>query len=325
MKYANPVKEMKYTSTMHDVYYMKTLTDKLNSEFKKLHAKLRTVSIIHLKELQEEINEWKRKGQITEKFFKQNYGEFIFHPPITFHNVHSIIVIGIPQKITPVNFFYKGERYQTVIPPTYMYSKVRATCKEILSKILDKKGYSVDYAILPLKLLAVKSGLGQYGKNNICYIDGMGSFCRLQAFYTDYEFPTDDWNEKEIMESCTTCNLCQKVCPTHCIPKERFLIHADHCLTYLNENEGDFPLWVNAQSHNALVGCMHCQIVCPLNKKFLQLYEQTIDFSEDEISMILKNTSYELIPPTLTKKLADLNLDEYYSLLGRNLSVLMNK
>jgi len=304
---------------------MKTVTDMLHSEFGKLHAKLRTISIIHLKELQDEINEWKCNGLITEKFFKQNYGEFTFHPPTTLPNACSIIIIGIPQKITPVNFFHNGERYRTVIPPTYIYSKVRTTCKEILSKILVKKGYYVDYAILPLKLLAVKSGLAKYGKNNICYINGMGSFIRLQAFYTDYEFPTDYWYEKQIMKSCTTCSLCQKVCPTQCIPKERFLIHADHCLTYFNENEGDFPLCVNSQSHNALVGCMHCQIVCPQNKKFLQLHEQTIDLSEDEISVILKKTPREYIPPTLMKKLANLNLDEYYSLLGRNLSVLMNK
>jgi len=305
---------------------MKTVTDMLHSEFEKFPAKFRTVSIIHLKELQEEINEWKRNGLITEKFFKQNYGEFTFHPPTTLHNACSIIVIGIPQKITPVEFFHKGKRYQTIIPPTYVYSKVRTACKEILSKILGKKGHSVDRAILPLKLLAVKSGLGQYGKNNICYIDGMGSFTRLEAFYTDYEFPTDDWHEKEIMESCTSCSLCQNVCPTQCIPpKERFLIHADHCLTYLNENIGDFPTWVSFQSHNALVGCMHCQIVCPQNKKFLQLNDQTINFSEEETSIILHKTPSENLSTALTKKLAGHNIDEYYSLLGRNLTVLMNK
>jgi epoxyqueuosine reductase len=304
---------------------MRTLTDMLQSEFGKLHAKFRTVSIIHLKDLQTEINEWKRNGLITEKFYGQNYGEFTFQPPATLHNASSIIVIGVPQKITPVEFFHKGKRYQTVIPPTYVYSEVGTVCKEILSRILQKKGYSVDRAILPLKLLAVKSGLGKYGKNNICYVDGMESFTRLEAFYTDYEFPTDDWCEKEIMESCTTCSLCQNACPTHCIPKERFLIHADHCLTYLNENKGDFPSWVTVRSHNALVGCMHCQIVCPQNKKLLQLNEQTINFSEEETSIILQKTPREHLPKALAKKLAGLDIDEYYSLLERNLTVLMNK
>jgi epoxyqueuosine reductase len=297
----------------------------LQSEFGKLHAKFRTVSIIHLKDLQTEIIEWKRNGLITEKFYKQNYGQFSFKPPATLPNARSIIVIGIPQKITPVEFFYKGKRHQTVLPPTYVYSEVRTTCKEILSQILEKKRYFVDRAILPLKPLAVKSGLAKYGKNNICYVNEMGSFTRLEAFYTDYEFLTDEWHEKKIMKSCSTCSLCQNACPTHCIPKERFLIHADRCLTYLNENKGDFPSWVNVQSHNALVGCMHCQIVCPQNKKFLQFNKQTVNFTEEETSIILQKTPRRHLSKALAKKLIRFDIDEYYPLLGRNLSVLMNE
>ena len=297
----------------------------LQSEFEKLHAKFRTVSIIHLKELQTEINEWKQNGLITEEFFKQNYGDFSFKPPKKLSNACSIIIIGVPQKIIPVKFFYKGKQYQTVLPPTYMYSEIRTTCTEILSSILENKGYSVDRAILPLKLLAVKSGLAKYGKNNICYVDEMGSLTRLEAFYTDYEFLPDNWHEKQLMKSCATCSLCQCACPTQCIPKGRVFIHADHCLTYLNEDAGDFPLWVRKQSHNALVGCMHCQIICPQNKSFLQFDKQTIDFTEEETSIILHKTPQERIPKALAEKLMHFNLDEYYTLLARNLSVLMNK
>jgi len=302
-----------------------SIVNELHSEFRKLHAKFKTVSIIHLKDLQTEINQWRRDKLITEKFFKQNYSQFSFKPPKTLPNVCSIIVIGVPQKIIPVNFFYKGERYQTVLPPTYVYSKIRTTCKKILSRILENKGYFVDRAILPLKLLAVKSGLAKYGKNNICYVDGMGSFTRLEAFYTDYEFFPDDWHEKQIMKSCTTCSLCHNACPTHCIPKERVLIHADHCLTYLNENKGDFPSCVPVQSHNALIGCMRCQMVCPQNKKFIQYDKQTIDFTEEETSIILHNTPREHLSKALAKKLIRFDLDEYYTELGRNLSVLLNK
>jgi hypothetical protein len=85
---------------------MKTITDVLHSEFGKLNAKFRTTSIIHLKDLHMEINEWKRNGLITEKFFKQNYGQFSFKPPVTLPNACSIIIVGIPQKIIPVEFFY---------------------------------------------------------------------------------------------------------------------------------------------------------------------------------------------------------------------------
>ena len=304
---------------------MEPITELLQSEFETIHAKFKTVSIIHLKDLQTELTAWQRDGLITKKFYEQNYSQFLFHPPETLQNAHSIIVIGIPQKITPIEFSHNGKQYQTIIPPTYIFSEVRAACKEILSRILGKNGYSVERAILPMKLLAVKSGLGKYGKNNLCYVDGMGSYTRLEAFYTDYEFLTDDWCEKELMKSCTTCSLCQHACPTHCIPNDRILIHADQCLTYFNENDGDFPPSVPVQSHNALIGCMHCQIVCPQNKKFLEYDRNIISFTDEEISYILRKIPREHIPQSLAKKLVYLNLYEDYSHLWRNLTVLMSK
>jgi epoxyqueuosine reductase len=304
---------------------MSSVTDKLQSEFGKLQAKFRTVSNTHIKDLQTELTTWQRDGLITKKFYEQNYGPFVFHPPETLENARSIVIVGIPQKITPVKFFYNGKRYHTILPPTYIFSEVRAACKEILSRILNKEGYSVETAILPLKLLAVKSGLGKYGKNNLCYVDGSGSFTRLQAFYTDYKFPIDDWGEKEIMDPCKKCSLCQNACPTHCIPNERILIHADQCLSHFNENEGDFPSWITKQSHNALVGCMHCQIICPQNKKYLEFNRKTITFTETEISLILQKTPRDQIPQALAKKLVDFDIDEYYPQLQRNLTVLINK
>ncbi len=188
---------------------MEPIVDMLQSEFETLQANFKTVSINHLKDLQTELTTWQHDGLITKKFYDQNYGQFLFHPPEMLQNARSIIIIGVPQKISKVKFIHNGTQYQTYIPPTYIYSEIRAACKEILSKILGKKGYSVERAILPMKLLAVKSGLGKYGKNNLCYVDGMGSFTRLEAFYTDYEFPTDDWGEKEIMNSCKNCSLCR--------------------------------------------------------------------------------------------------------------------
>jgi epoxyqueuosine reductase len=304
---------------------IENITEKLQLEFNKLHAKFRTVSIIHLKDLQTELATWQRDGLISKKFYEQNYGQFLFQPPKTLQNARSIIIIGVPQKVTHIEFFNKGKRYQTIIPPTYIFTKVRAASKDILTKVLGKKGYSVDRAIVPMKLLAVKSGLGKYGKNNLCYVEGMGSYTRLEAFYTDYEFPTDDWYEKELMASCSSCSLCQQACPTQCILSDRILIHADQCLTYFNENIGDFPPSIPQQSHNALIGCMHCQIVCPQNKKYFGFNTDTITFTEEEISCILQKTPREHIPQTLAKKLVELDMYEDYPELPRNLAVLINK
>ncbi len=301
------------------------MSEQLQLEFGKIQAKFKTISIEHLKELQAELTGWQKDGFITKKFFEQNYSQFVFNPPTTLTNAHSIIVIGIPQKVTRIEFFNKDKQYQTIIPPTYIFSKTRAICNEILSKTLGKKGYSISRAILPMKLLAVRSGLGTYGKNNLCYVDGMGSYTRLEAFYTDYEFPTDDWSEKKLMKSCTTCSLCQHECPTKCIPSDRILIHADHCLTYYNENLGDFPASVSTQAHNALIGCMHCQTICPQNKQYYGFNHETIIFTDEDLSYILQNTPRENIPPTLAKKLIDLDMYEDYPELPRNFTVLIHK
>jgi epoxyqueuosine reductase len=224
-----------------------------------------------------------------------------------------------------VEFIHQGKRYHTIIPPTYIFSGIRKTCKDILSNILGKKGYHVERAILPMKLLAVRSGLGKYGKNNICYVDGMGSYTRLEAFYTDYPFPNDSWQEKKLMKACASCSICQRACPTQCIPQDRILIHADHCLTHFNENIGKFPAFIPPQAHHALVGCIQCQIVCPQNKKYFDYYQNTIVFSEEETACMLLETPQENIPQTLSKKLKNLDMYEYYPELPRNLMALVTK
>ena len=42
-----------------------------------------------------------------------------------------------------------------------------------------------------MKLAAVRSGLAQYGRNNICYVEGMGSFFSFHAYLTDRVFEED--------------------------------------------------------------------------------------------------------------------------------------
>jgi len=322
---ANTVKETQDSWSGWKVNEKKTITELLQSEFKTLHAKFKTVSIRHIEELHAELTAWQRDGFITKKFSEQNYNLFVFHPPETLPHARSIIVIGIPQKITRIEFFRHGKRFETIIPPTYIFSEVRGACTEILSRVLGEKGYSVERAILPMKLLSVKSGLGKYGKNNLCYVDGMGSYTRLEAFYTDYESPSDDWGEKELMSSCTTCSLCQQACPTHCIPESRVLIHADQCLTHFNENDGDFPSSIPEHSHNAIIGCMHCQTVCPQNKKYFRYHPVIVSFTEEETTHILQKTPRNSLPQTLAKKLEDLNLYDDYSHLHRNLTVIMKQ
>lgn len=87
----------------------------------------------------------------------------------------------------------------------------------------------------------------------------------------------------------------------------------------------DFPDWVNPEWHNSLIGCMRCQFYCPANKKFRHLRDGFIEFDESETKSILTSTPIELLPPVTKQKIINLNLQDDYDLLSRNLSVLVNK
>ena len=304
---------------------MDSVVETLTKEFGKFNARFRTVSITHLEELRGELQQWRQDGIIGKKFYEQNYGFFEFERPKVPSEPRSIIIIAIPQGIISLAWQYLGKKRQVVLPPTYRYTSDRARCLELLSRVFQQEGCSVSRAILPCKLLAVRSGLGKYGRNNICYVDGCGSFIRLEAFYTNYGFPDDGWQEKQPLERCASCTLCMNACPTHCIRPERFLVHADQCLTYFNENEEPIPPWVNPRSHNALVGCLRCQEVCPENRAVMHRREEGVTFSETETELILRGTPKEQLPQGLVEKLQDLSMVEYLPVLPRNLAALLKK
>jgi len=102
--------------------------------------------------------------------------------------------------------------------------------------------FNVRQTIALCKFLAVRSGLARYGRNNITYVDGMGSLYRLSAFLSDLPYSGDCWTEPQMHDRCDDCSACIRACPTDAIPQHRFLLHSERCITFHNETRGPFPL-----------------------------------------------------------------------------------
>ncbi len=151
-----------------------------------------------------------------------------------------MIVAAAAQPQVRISFVYQGETCRAVVPPTYSYDTDEKT-RSLLSSILKPQGYRVADARVPPKLLAVRSGLAGYGKNNLTCIDGLGSFFRLKAFFSDLPCSGDAWGDLQVLEDCHGCPACRKSCPTHAISANRFLIQAERCLTFHNERQAEFP------------------------------------------------------------------------------------
>jgi epoxyqueuosine reductase len=176
-----------------------------------------------------------------------------------------------------------------------------------------------------VKLLAVRTGLAQYGRNNIAYVRNMGSLVRLDAFCTDAPLHTEDYRTKGSwrLSCCPPCRNCHHVCPTGCIPYDGTVIDATRCLSYFNEHEGEWPDWLDAESHNCLVGCMRCQEFCSANRVHLRIPRVIAEFDREETDWILRDLPADQLPPEVRAKLAALELEDYSTVLGRNLRALV--
>ena len=144
----------------------------------------RIISTQHLPELQEEIEGRYKKGLLDQELYQERLAWFDFRIPDDLPEAKSLIIVAVPRPQCQATFTWKGETRALILPPRYVvFDQTRNCIEKLLAEILVTRGYHVARTKLPLKLLAVRSGLGEYGRNNICYVSGMGSFlqtcCRL--------------------------------------------------------------------------------------------------------------------------------------------------
>jgi len=307
---------------------MDKTVDELFDRLRKLGYQARTVSIEHLHLLQEQIEEQHGQKLLDNQFFQERLSWFSFQIPVSLPKARSIIVVAVPRPQTQAVFTWNGIRRPLILPPTYTaYKGTTERVQNLLAEMLSEKGYRVTGTALPLKLLAARSGLCQYGRNNICYVSGMGSFLQLVAAYSDMPCEEDSWQDAKMMQACEECELCRRACPTGAIPSNRFLLHAERCIVYHNEKKGDipFPSWMDASWHNCLEGCMRCQRACPLNKPFLDWVGEEEEFSEEETTLLLDGTSRDKLPEETVRKLAHLDILEDLGILPRNMGVFFKK
>jgi len=302
------------------------LAQKLRCRLGEKGYQSRIASAERLRDLQDGIEGNRARGLLNEEFYQERLTYFSFRPPEILPNAKSLIVVAVPQPKIRIVFTWQKEVRPVIIPPTYVaYREANKRVDDILSSVLNPEGYHVAQASLPVKLLAVRSGLGDYGRNNICYVPGMGSFHRLVAFFTDMPCPVESWRQPQMMESCEKCQACLHGCPTSAIIANRFLIRAERCITLHNERVGDFPAWIDPSWHNCLVGCLRCQMVCPQNADFREWVEEAEAFSEEETTLMLKRAPSDPFPSEIVKKLGRLDLLEYSDVLGRNLNALLSR
>jgi epoxyqueuosine reductase len=291
----------------------------------------KSVSVEHLGDLQEDFDRLNRIGVLsnhkTYRYYLSNK-EFVI--PETLPDAKSLIILATSTRMMYANFHLNGRIFNIMIPPPYYDDGLTFEDLEglVLNVIIKNTGYDIVEARnqLHLKILAVRSGLGRYGRNNICYIDGMGSFFSLHAFYTNYKMKHDSWYDLKMLDQCENCTYCIKNCPTNAIRGDPFVLDAGKCLSLYNEIDGEFPKWMGMDFHNALMGCMKCQYFCPGNREEIKKSGRFEDVSEEETKMLLNGDFNDSLISSLSFKIKMFDPSDglrFLPRLKRNLEVLI--
>jgi len=154
----------------------------------------------------------------------------------------SEFFLDVVKPIEPIVDFLKNEGYQAII------------CEG------SKKGGS----ILPLKLAAIRAGLGWQGKHSLLISKKYGTFLALGGIITNAEL---EHNTKEESNRCKNCDKCQKACPLEALD-EPYVLNVKNCMSYLLAEE-NLPKKVQIIMENRVGDCEICQQACPWNRKHL--------------------------------------------------------
>ena len=285
------------------------------------------VSISRLAEIQQNIEDLKSSGELSG--FQQFIVNDIYSlalPEVDFP-IRSILMAATPSAAKAIVTFNRGgQRIPLTLPATYIdMNSGPARVEAFLQKYLSEKGsHAVRAPKLPHKMLSVRSGLSTYGRNNITYVEGMGSFFSLVMFFTDWPAEAEEWRTLQRMPACENCQACVNNCPTGALSKERNLLYADRCLTNMNESihSGPFPDWVPISAHNSICGCGRCQWICPMNRPYVDQVVKPMEFTEEETCLLIEGRVPGALPASLMEKLHSIEMDNYLDALPRNLKVL---
>ncbi|QAA33712.1 4Fe-4S double cluster binding domain-containing protein [Clostridium manihotivorum] len=282
---------------------------------------LKIIPSIHLEDLENIFNDFKANEDLND-FQKWIVNElYQLDIPKQPFQVNSIILVAIQHP-----FYAKVKFTKEGVEKTFLSLVVSDfnTTEAYIKRYTEENNCSiVEAKNLPLKRLAVHSGLACYGRNNITYINGLGSNFSYKAYFTDLLCEEDTWGELQNAKACTNCSLCINNCPTGAIRKDRFLIDNTKCLSFINEVPGEFPAWIPVQSHHTLYDCLKCQIICPMNHTQKDNIIENISFTEEETNLLLEGHPLNNLSSELKHKVNLLGINQWYSAIPRNLKTLL--
>jgi len=174
-------------------------------------------------------------------------------------------------------------------PGLTVFSAMEEYCYKVIGEYLNEKGYDAvkrdREERIALKPLAVKAGIGVYGKNSLVHANGFGSWIYLGCMITDAPLEAEDGPYK--LSDCGDCTTCIEACPTNAI-KESYKVVPSLCIAQWLDG-APIPGELREKLGTRLTGCEICQEVCPKNQGLTPRRHYPVEIEE-------KSDNPELIP-----------------------------
>lgn len=283
----------------------------------------RILNINLLDTLKSEIDDLQNKVEFNnfQKWIVDSLYDFSY-PKANINN-KSILIIAIPHPMySEVIFEYKLKQYSCISLVSSDFDHLKKIVKQ---NSIDNNFSYIEANNLPLKRIGAQSGLSEYGRNNITYIEGLGSCFSYIAFFTDLEPMINELLPLSLSKQCRNCSICENVCPTKAINKKSFIIDNEKCLSFLNESSDPFPDWLPLSAHHSLYDCIYCQIKCPMNAKYKMIKGDSIFFSENEIMKLINQNIIDDSDIDLVRKIKYLGLDQWPAGIAKNIKKIIEK
>jgi epoxyqueuosine reductase len=272
-----------------------------------------------LDEVRSALRERREAGEIEAGFYGDNLDIFTYLEGVP---------IAVPKPAYVLTFIVGDKTVETILPPTYVrYRKTFADVRDDFAEAVSGLGFRVGLLNAPLKALGSRLGLLSYGRNNVGYIAGLGSYFQLVGLVSD--LPYDDSVPPRLAETllprCRECRICAAACPTGAIDRERVLLHAEKCYTLFSESPRPIPESLKPPSPKCIIGCLRCQELCPENKGLLRHENAAVSFDAEETKAFLGMTPAKDGPAfdRVQTKFQELGLTEGLPVFRRNLKRLL--
>jgi Uncharacterized Fe-S protein len=301
----------------------KETIDEIHSAFARKGRRAALCRLGNLKDLAEHFEVLHKSNQIAPAVFDRYLGDFTYAAPEGLPSARSVLLVASPIGRSLIELETPSGRLEAIIPPTYGADQLIAENEAVMGPVLGAANSRFLWAWLPVKSIAAWTGLGRYGRDNILRFEGLGSFVRLDAWWTELDVSDEPWGPPRSLERCEGCGACARACPNGCIVEGRFIVDAARCLTFLNEGDGDFPEWLDSRSHNAAVGCLRCQDACPENRGVpgREIYRRfALDAAASEALLAGRPTAE--LPAEAAAAVRAAEMEGHEARLGRNLRAL---